>query len=202
MNQEKVGQFIASCRKEQGMTQAALAEKLGITNRAVSKWETGKSLPDASIMLPLCQLLQIQISELFNGERIAMKDYQQKVDELLLELKKQEEVANKKLLSLEMVIGYTASISFLTLVFTASFVQMAIWLRILLIIIATVIFIVGTFTAVKLEHDAGYYECPNCSWTYLPSLKAVFLAPHRGRSRKLTCPHCGKKSYHKKVLTK
>ena len=55
MDQEKIGKFIATCRKENGFTQAALAEKLGITDRAVSKWETGKSLPDASIMLELCE---------------------------------------------------------------------------------------------------------------------------------------------------
>lgn len=67
MNQEKIGKFIASCRKEQGFTQTVLAEKLGITDRAVSKWETGRSLPDASIMPELCGLLNIQLSELFTG---------------------------------------------------------------------------------------------------------------------------------------
>lgn len=64
MNQEKIGKFIASCRKECGFTQASLAEKLGITDRAVSKWETGKSIPDASIMLELCNLLEISVNEL------------------------------------------------------------------------------------------------------------------------------------------
>ena len=67
MDQIKIGKFIASCRKEQGMTQAILAEKLGISDRAVSKWETGKSMPDSGIMLELCDLLKINVNELLSG---------------------------------------------------------------------------------------------------------------------------------------
>lgn len=70
MDQKKIGKFIALCRKENGYTQAALAEKLGITDRAVSKWENGKSMPDASIMLELCELLKINVDELLTGEHI------------------------------------------------------------------------------------------------------------------------------------
>ena len=62
MDQIKIGKFIASCRKEQGITQASLAEKLGISDRAVSKWETGKSMPDSGIMLELCAFLKINVS--------------------------------------------------------------------------------------------------------------------------------------------
>ena len=72
MNQIKIGKFIASCRKEQGMTQANLAEKLGITDRAVSKWENGKSMPDSGIMLELCELLEINVNELLSGDKIDM----------------------------------------------------------------------------------------------------------------------------------
>ncbi len=70
MDQKKIGRFIALCRKENGYTQASLAEKLGITDRAVSKWENGKSMPDASIMLELCELLKINVDELLTGEHI------------------------------------------------------------------------------------------------------------------------------------
>ena len=87
MEQEEIGKFIASCRKEQGFTQAVLAEKLGITDRAVSKWETGRSLPDAATMPELCDLLKINLSELFSGERIAMENYKKTSDALLLEMK-------------------------------------------------------------------------------------------------------------------
>ena len=78
MNQEKIGRFIAACRKDLGLTQAALAEKLGITDRAVSKWETGKNLPDTALMLELCDLLQINVNELLTGERLVSEDYQKK----------------------------------------------------------------------------------------------------------------------------
>lgn len=72
MNQEMIGKFISSCRKDKGLTQMQLAEKLNISNRAVSKWETGKSLPDASNMLELCELLGITVNELLSGERLLL----------------------------------------------------------------------------------------------------------------------------------
>lgn len=202
MNQEKIGDFIAQCRKEKGYTQSDLAEYIGISNRAVSKWETGKSLPDASIMLELCNLLNINVNELLTGERISMDNYKEMAEKNLVELKRQEEDKNKRLLALENVIGYVSSISFLVLVFTASFAAMEMIWRILIIFIAFAIFIVGAYNAVKIEHDAGYYECPNCGNRYTPTMKAVFFATHIWRNRKMTCPHCHKRGYHKKVLTK
>ena len=202
MDQEKIGKFIASCRKDMGLTQAALAEKLGITDRAVSKWENGKSMPDASIMLELCGILQITVNELLSGERLDMEDYKKMAEENLLQLQKQEELNNKKLLSLEVVIGYTSTISFMVLTFAASFaVTSPVW-RVVMILTAAVIFTVGMLYCLRLEHDAGYYECPNCGKKYVPSMKAVVMAPHVGRNRRLRCPYCGKRGFHKKVLTK
>lgn len=202
MNQKKIGRFIAVCRKENGYTQASLAEKLGITDRAISKWENGKSLPDPSIMLEVCELLQINVNELLTGERLNRDDYKEMAEKNLMELAKQEELNNKILLSLEYVIGYTCSVSFLVLIFVASFATMApIW-RILVILVGCVIFMVGMVYSIKLEHDAGYYECPNCGKRYVPTIKAVVLAPHKMRDRKMKCPYCQKRGYHKKVLTK
>ena len=103
MNQEKIGRFIASCRKECGYTQVSLGEKLGITDRAVSKWETGKSMPDASIMLELCNLLKISVNELLTGEHIAMENYKEKAEENLLELQEKKVKAQKSLLRTELV---------------------------------------------------------------------------------------------------
>ena len=93
MNQEKTGKFIASCRKKQKLTQEQLAEKLGITYKAVSKWETGKGLPDASIMMDLCNILEISVNDLLSGEKIAKEQYDDKVDENLIKLQKQKEFA-------------------------------------------------------------------------------------------------------------
>lgn len=91
MDQGHTGRFIASCRKEKGLTQAQLAEKLNITDRAVSKWETGKSMPDSSIMLELCQILGISVNELLSGEKIEMENITKRADETLLELKRKDE---------------------------------------------------------------------------------------------------------------
>ena len=91
MNQIDTGKFISSCRKEKGLTQAQLAEKLNITDRAVSKWETGKCMPDSSIMLELCNILDVTVNELLSGERIEMNNYEEKVSENLIELKRKDE---------------------------------------------------------------------------------------------------------------
>lgn len=80
MKQIEVGAFITQCRKEKKLTQAQLAEKLNITDRAVSKWETGKSMPDSSIMLELCEILGITVNELLMGEREKRESYEEKAD--------------------------------------------------------------------------------------------------------------------------
>ena len=106
MDQIKVGKFIAACRKEQGMTQANLAEKLGISDRAVSKWETGKSMPDSGIMLELCELLKINVNELLSGERIMAESYDKRAEENLLEMRRQVEEKNRQLLRTEYLIAF------------------------------------------------------------------------------------------------
>lgn len=113
MNQEKIGKFIATCRKENGYTQSSLAEKLGITDRAISKWENGKSMPDASIMLELCELLKINVNELLTGEHIVMDNYKSVAEKQLVELKTQEEKANKKVIYVVIVLLIMLVLSFL-----------------------------------------------------------------------------------------
>ena len=202
MDQIKIGKFIASCRKEQGMTQAVLAEKLGISDRAISKWETGKSMPDSGIMLELCELLKINVNELLSGDRIMAEAYDKRAEENLLAMARQKEEKDRQLLHLEYVVGFTASITFLIMIFVGSYLEMASWLRVLLIVAGSVIFAVGIGNAVKIEQTAGYYECPNCHHKYVPTYQSVFWAPHMGRTRYMKCPECGKRSWQKKVLTK
>lgn len=91
MNQTEIGKFIAKCRKEKKLTQAQLAESLNITDRAVSKWEVGKSMPDSSIMLELCEILGITVNELLSGEKIDKEHYEKKADENLIALKRKDE---------------------------------------------------------------------------------------------------------------
>ncbi len=84
MNQAEIGKFICSCRKEQSLTQIQLAEKLGITNRAVSKWETGRSLPDPSIMQSLCELLCINVQELLCAKKLGGEERQKQSEKTAL----------------------------------------------------------------------------------------------------------------------
>lgn len=112
MKQEMIGKFIAACRKEKGLTQMQLAEKLNITNRAVSKWETGKSMPDASLMLHLCDILGITANELLSGERIAMEDYKKRAEENLMELQEKKEKAQREYNSILKILIATFSAFF------------------------------------------------------------------------------------------
>ena len=95
MNQIKIGKFIAECRKNVSLTQMQLAEKLGITDKAISKWERGVAMPDTSIMLELCDILGISVNELLSGEKINMENNNQKNEQLLLEMAKDLEQKNK-----------------------------------------------------------------------------------------------------------
>lgn len=202
MDQVKIGKFIAECRKKENMTQNQLAEKLGITDKAVSKWETGKAMPDSAIMLGLCSVLKITANDLLSGEVVTMDDYNKEMENKLVELLKQKEQADKRLLSLEVFVGITATLVLFIFIFVAAFVQMETWLRISLIILGFVIFLAGCFCALRIEQVAGYYVCGNCGHKYAPSYKAVNMAPHMARTRYMRCPDCGKKTWQKKTLTK
>ena len=205
MDQIKIGSFIAERRKEQNLTQMQLAEKLGITDRAVSKWETGKSLPDASIMLELCKLLNITVNDLVNGEVVSMERYNETTEKNLLEMVKQKEAADRRLLKMEIVIGIVCTAFLLAMmVIGAVFmkVQEKPWVFFLLFGIGMLQFIVCMMVALRIEQVAGYYECQQCGHRYVPTYGAVNLAMHLGRTRYLKCPECGKRSWQKKVISK
>lgn len=202
MNQEKIGRFIAACRKKQNLTQAALAEQLGITDRAVSKWETGKSLPDSSIMLELCALLSISVNELLKGEKVDMENNPRASEELIFELKEQVEEKTRMLLKLEVFMGVIAVAAFAVPVFMgALLMNQNSTSGTVLIVSGVIILFAFVFVGVWIEQQAGYYKCAECGHHYKPTYRSVVLAPHIGRTRKMRCPKCGKKSYHKKVLS-
>ena len=114
MNQEKIGKFIAQRRKGQNLTQEQLAEKLGITYKAVSKWECGKGLPDASIMMELCEILKITVNDLLSGEKINDKDYMLKAEENFICLKKKVDKVIRVLCIVEWIMVLIIVILFLT----------------------------------------------------------------------------------------
>ena len=205
MDQNKIGRFIAERRKSQKLTQMQLAEKLGITDRAVSKWETGKSMPDASIMLELCKLLKITVNDLLSGEVVSMNHYNEESEKNLLAMVKEKEESDKRLLMLEIVIG-VLSVVFLFVMIAIGYVFVSMyekmWVFWLLFGIGLVQFIICTLFALRIEQVAGYYECQKCGHRYVPSYMSVNMAMHMGRTRYMKCPHCGKRSWQKKVLSK
>ena len=201
MNQVKIGKFIAKCRKENNLTQSQLAEKLNITDRAVSKWENGKSMPDYSIILDLCKILNININDLLNGE-VVMENYKEKSEDLILELTKQKQEADKRLLRLENFIGIFGVIYLLSFVLIGAFIEMESWLKILLIVLGFIIGGSAFVVALKIEQIAGYYKCKKCHYKYIPTFKQINLAMHVGKTRYMKCPKCQKWSWNKKTLNK
>ncbi|MBQ2759696.1 MAG: helix-turn-helix transcriptional regulator [Clostridia bacterium] len=202
MDQLKIGRFISECRKNNNLTQLQLAEKLNITDRAVSKWENGKSLPDSAIMLDLCSILNITVNDLLNGEKISMDNYNKELEKNLLDMIKQKEESDKRLLALEWVIGILSVIVLLVPIIIAGLLPMEEWQRTILIFSGFIPTFVGFGFALKIEQIAGYYECKACKHRYVPTYRAVNLAMHMGRTRYLKCPECGKRTWNKKVISK
>ena len=202
MNQEKIGAFIARRRKEKKLTQAKLASYLGITDRAVSNWERGKGLPDPVYMLELCRLLDISVNELLTGEFIEETKYQQKAEDNLLIMAKQEVKQTKKMFFYENVIGIGSTIIFTILIFMSVYFVESEGIKILLFIFAFLFLITGVSIALKIETEEGYYECQKCHHKYIPSYRQVYFAMHIGRTRYMKCPHCQKRSWQKKIYSK
>ena len=109
----KLPDKIIKLRKESGWSQEDFAEKLNVLRQAVSRWENGKSMPDVSIMLELCELLKINVNELLTGEHIVMDNYKSVAEKQLVELKTQEEKANKKVIYVVIVLLIMLVLSFL-----------------------------------------------------------------------------------------
>ncbi len=202
MDQIKTGRFIAERRKAVGLTQMQLAEKLNITDRAVSKWETGRAMPDSSIMLELCDILKITVNDLLCGEVVTVDNYNKELEKNLLEMIKQKEQSDKRLLRMEIVVAVATLLPLLISTIIIIIIPMEEWLATIIELASMVPFLIAVPFLLKIEQTAGYYECQECSHRYVPTYKRVFLARHIGRTRKMKCPSCGKKAWHKKVISK
>lgn len=202
MDQVKIGKFIAERRKAEGFTQMQLAEKLYITDRAVSKWECGRALPDSSIMLDLCAILKISVNDLLSGEFVSTDNYKEELENNLIELAKEKERSDRHLLKLEWVLGILSVIVLLVPIIIAAYLPMEDWQRLLLAFSGFIPCFIGVFFALKIEQVAGYYECRHCGYKYVPSYRQMNLSMHMGRTRYMRCPKCNKKSWQKKVVTK
>lgn len=201
MDQIKTGKFIAAMRKEKELTQRQLADMLGISDKTVSKWETGKGLPEVSLMIPLCDILGITVNELLTGDRLNDSDYKIHAEENIMKLINEKQESKKKII-LAVVVSFITLVSSFTLFIVAKlFEETQEWLSILLIIIGFVVIILGVGVCCVLENDAGCFECRHCGHRFVPTMKEYILAPHTLTTRRLYCPECGKKSYCRKRLT-
>ncbi len=202
MDQIKIGKFIKECRNKNNLTQMQLAEKLGITDRAVSKWENGRAMPDSAIMLDLCKELGITVNDLLSGEVVSVNNYNENSEKIILEMVKQKEESDKRFLTLEWVIGILSCIILFVPVFMAALLPIEDGQRLVLIFSGFIPGFIGLCFAMKIEQIAGYYKCRKCGHCYVPTYKAVNMAMHFGRTRYMKCPECHKRSWQKKVVSK
>lgn len=200
MDQVKIGRFIAECRRARSLTQAQLAEKMNITDRAVSKWETGRAMPDTAIMLELCDTLGITVNELLMGEKTSMENNDKKNEQLLLAMAKELEQKNKTIWTTMWVIMIVSMVAlFAAITAAALWIPEGPW-QLVVILTATAVFLVPCFYALKLEVSVGAYKCKNCGCEVTPTYKQALNAMHMGTTRYLKCPNCNKRTWCKKVL--
>ena len=199
MDQIKTGRFIAEQRKAHGMTQRQLAEKLSVSDKTVSKWECGNGLPEVSLMLPLCELLSINVNELLSGERLDADSYKQHAEENMMKLI-DERKENKRKLILEVVVVMITLLASCTLIMLSGLLEMETWLRVTLIAIGLVVMFGGIGVAAVLEMTAGYFECSKCGAYFVPTKTAYIMGVHTVMRRHLKCPHCGKRYWCRRRL--
>lgn len=201
MDQIKIGRFIVDERKRKEYTQKQLSERLGISDKTISKWERGNGFPEVSLLLPLCAALEITVNELLSGERVSEEEYRRKAEENMVNLVKEAQESKKKIILSAMVAGLTL-IAVIPLFLLAGALALETWLRILLIVTGAVVVFGGIAIACILDIEAGAYACPECHHRFVPDMKSYLMGPHTITKRKLVCPYCGARRYCKKVLTK
>ena len=199
MDQIKIGKFIAECRKKKNLTQAQLAEKLNITDRAISKWETGKAMPDSDIMLDLCYILGINVNELLCGEMIDTEQKDEQLNELIFQMAKNEERYHKRLRHSAYVIVATSLAALICLMTLISLLIPKCGFQDFLIIVSVILFTIPCIIALKFKVETGYYECKNCHHMFVPNYKEIALLMQTPTRRLLKCTKCGKWTWCKKL---
>ena len=202
MDHIKVGQFIAECRKKKDLTQAQLAEKLNITDRAISKWENGKAMPDSALMLDLCDILGINVNELLCGEVSDQEQRNEQLGELIFQMAKNEERYHKRLRHSACVIVATSLVALICLISLISLLIPECGFQDFMIIMSVILFIIPCMIALKFQVETGYYECKNCQHMFVPNYKEIAVLMQTPNRRLLKCPECGKWTWCKKLARK
>ena len=200
MDLQKVGNFIRDKRKAKNFTQLELAEKIFVSEKTISKWETGKGFPDTSLIVPLCEVLEISANELLSGEEINdEKVYKEKAEKNLIELKDEQLKTNKILLRAEYFIIVASIAMLLMCEFLAAFLNIATYLRVILVIIGLLNVVVTFIVCVIIETKVGFYQCKKCGHKYIPTYSQSINSMHMGRTKYMKCPKCKQRSWNKKV---
>ena len=190
MEPTRIGRFIAERRKALGLTQRQLAEQLSVSDKAVSKWETGRGLPDVLLMPPLCAALGITVNDLLSGERVGEGDYRKKAEENMMELMR-ENAENRQRLAQSIACGGVTVVAVCALVALAAFLPLPALARVALLLLAMATAVVGIWAAATLDARAGWFECPHCGELFAPAMADYVKGYHTFTRRRLTCPHCG-----------
>ncbi len=200
MDTIKIGQFIKSLRKENSVTQREVAERLNVSEKTISKWETGNGMPEVSIMLPLCKLFGISINELLSGERLDEKQYVEKAEENMAMLV--DRTTPRKKIVISTISCILVILSSLALILISALFITQIWLKFVVIGIALTVVIADIVVILLVAVSTEIYECEKCGKKFVPTLTAYILAPHTLKRRYLKCPHCGKKSWNNSRIRK
>ena len=190
MEPTRISRFIAERRKALGLTQRQLAEQLSVSDKAVSKWETGRGLPDVLLMPPLCAVLGITVNDLLSGERVGEGDYRKKAEENMMELMR-ENAENRQRLLQSIACGGVTVVAVCALVALAAFLPLPAFARMALLLLAMATAVVGIWAAATLDARAGWFECPHCKELFAPAMADYVKGLHTFTRRRLTCPHCG-----------
>ncbi len=193
MDLNKTGNLISTIRKEKGLTQKQLAEKLNISEKTVSKWERGSGLPDVSLMLPLCKVLEIDVNELLSGERLAGKEYRINAENNLLQL--MDKTSPKVKYTVCTISAIITIVLALGLVLIAGFVLQSVWFKILMIVFSILLVVSDISVILLVAVNTEIYECCHCGEKFVPTLKEYICGLHTMKKRYLKCPHCNKKGW-------
>lgn len=201
MDIQKIGMFLAELRKERELTQDELGEKIGVTNKTVSRWENGNYLPPVEILQILSNFYDVSINELLSGERLNGENYKENAEEfIVVDLMKTRREAKVHLI-ISCIVATIAILAGTMLIMLGALLDMPVWLRIICIVISLIIILIGIGVCCVLTIDAGVYKCPICGNKFVPSMKDFIFGVHTFTKRKLKCPKCGKKSFCSKKLS-
>ena len=194
MDQIQIGKFIASERKAHQLTQQHLAERLGISNKTVSKCECGNGFPDVSLMQALCKELDFDVSELLAGERLDSATLKKQAEEnLLTQIRLQQQTKHSKIRFLYTAVACNAVAMSLVIYIVARYTDvLSSNVKGVLIVFFGWMLGLSVFAALFQERKNALYKCPECDTSFQPSVIGFILSPKKMNDHWLKCPHCHK----------